>query len=605
MTQRCSNNAPLQPWRALGHPAWIAAVAVLLVNDHVFKPWALAETVTGKVSDFAGLFIFPVLLASLIGARTRTSLHGCAVATALVFAAINVFPSIAIAFDAIASVAMPFVTTTDPTDLVALVAIPVSLRVLQPAMVRQSTPRIAEMFAATLAVFVCSASGSPPCGEGAFDSECAAFEERGRVSILNKSNELHIVRIRPPRSTVEVDCDTVRRNPGAYLFPGVFDVAENWFVQSGQEIPVRRDTFSSQELLDNETGCQFALVENDSAGDFIAFWDASLPVKTFPFDADIPAEVPADPHTIVLDADYSRATSTLHEWRERNDCGERADLCGDDIIGPLAQIPQGATYTWRSVGDDAPYHFARPSLVSGTIADPDDPCELAERADALAWEPPPLGERLVGTVEEGRDGCHEISVFPAGDTDGLLPPERWWVCAPFDALQPLLPEPGATKSIAVAERTELGPLFDGGSDPTLRGQFRELEILVITRVGESAFADSIFLTIGYGRSRALSISPRVEAMPQCRPVEAACSQAARAATVSIPGTTATLSPAEAAVFAPTPGARPVELYLVRAETRPVVDTACDVEAVFPPTIRVDSPEPAYVETVLVERDPTR
>ena len=49
---------------ALLHPVPLAAVALLLVNDHVLKStWP--GLVTGKLSDFAGLVFFPVLLQAI------------------------------------------------------------------------------------------------------------------------------------------------------------------------------------------------------------------------------------------------------------------------------------------------------------------------------------------------------------------------------------------------------------------------------------------------------------------------------------------------------------------------------------------------------------
>lgn len=52
---------PLDP---LCRPAPLIALGVLLCNDHVFKgAGVLPPIATGKLSDFAGLFLFPILLA--------------------------------------------------------------------------------------------------------------------------------------------------------------------------------------------------------------------------------------------------------------------------------------------------------------------------------------------------------------------------------------------------------------------------------------------------------------------------------------------------------------------------------------------------------------
>jgi NhaP-type Na+/H+ or K+/H+ antiporter len=52
---------PRLPGDALLHPAFLAAVGVLLFNDHWLK-WHHPSALTGKLSDFAGLAFFPVLL---------------------------------------------------------------------------------------------------------------------------------------------------------------------------------------------------------------------------------------------------------------------------------------------------------------------------------------------------------------------------------------------------------------------------------------------------------------------------------------------------------------------------------------------------------------
>lgn len=49
------------PADALLHPVALAAIGVLLLNDHVLKA-AAPGPVTGKLSDFAGLVFFPLVL---------------------------------------------------------------------------------------------------------------------------------------------------------------------------------------------------------------------------------------------------------------------------------------------------------------------------------------------------------------------------------------------------------------------------------------------------------------------------------------------------------------------------------------------------------------
>jgi hypothetical protein len=135
---------------ALAHPAALAALAVLAVNDH----WAkgrLPGWLTGKASDVAGMVFFPLVLWALIelglrafGQRERRPhhLYVSVAATAVVFAATNLSELAGGAYAwALAALQWPFraalhgelialspvAHVVDPTDLVALPALAVAL----------------------------------------------------------------------------------------------------------------------------------------------------------------------------------------------------------------------------------------------------------------------------------------------------------------------------------------------------------------------------------------------------------------------------------------------------------------------------------------------
>lgn len=84
------------------HPIALTAIAVLVLNDHVLKQ-AWPGFITGKLSDVAGMVFFPLFLQGLCeiaqawarpGAwrPSRRVLVAAAIATAVVFAAVKVFP---------------------------------------------------------------------------------------------------------------------------------------------------------------------------------------------------------------------------------------------------------------------------------------------------------------------------------------------------------------------------------------------------------------------------------------------------------------------------------------------------------------------------------
>ena len=118
--------------RELAHPAPLAAVLVLAVNDHFLKHAGLLPgVVTGKLSDFAGLFFFPVLVFVIGEAITTSRFRRRAMARFSVtvggagFAAVKTWPALNAWVGAVWG---PM--ALDPTDLVALVMLVPSYRFL-------------------------------------------------------------------------------------------------------------------------------------------------------------------------------------------------------------------------------------------------------------------------------------------------------------------------------------------------------------------------------------------------------------------------------------------------------------------------------------------
>lgn len=139
------------PADGLLHPVALAAIAVLVLNDHWWKE-AFASAWTGKVSDFAGMLFFPLFLqaglevASSLARRpfrpSRRVLVGAALLTGLVFGLVQVWTPMTIVYaeglgmlqwpfraagalatgEALPGV-LPVRVTPDPTDLIALPAL--------------------------------------------------------------------------------------------------------------------------------------------------------------------------------------------------------------------------------------------------------------------------------------------------------------------------------------------------------------------------------------------------------------------------------------------------------------------------------------------------
>lgn len=131
---------PALPLGELVHPLPLAAVAILAVNDHVLKGSGLLPVgLTGKLSDFAGLFFFPLLvtaaadtLAWPLRARLDPTLRlwkaaVAVVATGIGFVALELSPAAVHAYVSLmARLGIPSTSVRDPSDLIALVVLPFS-----------------------------------------------------------------------------------------------------------------------------------------------------------------------------------------------------------------------------------------------------------------------------------------------------------------------------------------------------------------------------------------------------------------------------------------------------------------------------------------------
>ena len=128
MTARDAPQPAASPWLALMHPLPVAAIALTALNDHLLKQGhLLPPAVTGKLSDVAGLFFFPIAVVTAaraarqrFGWRWRGERYGSlavALATGLAFAACKLSPAVCRWLSA-AVLVVP-----DPSDLAALPAI--------------------------------------------------------------------------------------------------------------------------------------------------------------------------------------------------------------------------------------------------------------------------------------------------------------------------------------------------------------------------------------------------------------------------------------------------------------------------------------------------
>ena len=150
-----------RPERALTHPLWWGALMMMILNDHALKGSAvLPGTLTGKISDFAGLLVAPMLLATCLKLSTRRSLAMAHIGVGLIFALINLSSHAAGIFTEITQVTpWPWVIYVDPTDLIALPMLGLSWHVFMSVVTRPiSVGPMTKVAASLLGAAACLAS---------------------------------------------------------------------------------------------------------------------------------------------------------------------------------------------------------------------------------------------------------------------------------------------------------------------------------------------------------------------------------------------------------------------------------------------------------------
>ncbi len=504
----------VRPWQALLHPTWLAALAILLLNDHLLKG-AIAGPVTGKLSDLAGLYLAPALLATLLGVRTSRGLWRCAGAIGAVFAAINLSPTIAHMWDvSMSALLLPFHTTTDPTDLLALPMLAIGVWGTQVSMRAQRATRTrqAAYALAMVGALASAASGPPP-------PEPAQFQ--GTVTILNKTHELHRIEIYELPGNVQLDCDIVAQDPQGLLPPELFEQTNlppyNVPLFSGEELAVDPNLWSNNW---NATGgarpCRAFLVRSTTLPDIVTFWqENSVQSRSYFHNRDAPKDVPASAQTIVIEADYSQADpDEMHAWREHT-CPLEEDnsweveleweecfLLNDDELEEAARVPAGTRYSWSSVYEGGPLHYELPPFDMGTDITPPARCQTPGPGEGLAWENPSPGIKTIAAVEEGLDGCHTMLFEGSGS---------WLVCAPIEPLAALRPTSNEQAQIVISS----------GSNGSLSSGEELLSIEVRQRTETANFREILFFT-GSSLPSFYGIDWSSEVRTGCAPIEEMC-----------------------------------------------------------------------------------
>jgi len=115
---------------AMAHPLVVGSVVLLVLNDHLLKS-AWPSWATGKLSDFAGLIFFPILIGALIEIvtptdviNTRVTLAASITLTGVTFIGLQLSPMVGDGYQLIMGlIQWPFRLIVDPTAQMTGVAL--------------------------------------------------------------------------------------------------------------------------------------------------------------------------------------------------------------------------------------------------------------------------------------------------------------------------------------------------------------------------------------------------------------------------------------------------------------------------------------------------
>ncbi|MCB9594217.1 MAG: hypothetical protein H6719_15905 [Sandaracinaceae bacterium] len=219
----------VRPSASLTHPLFLVALATLALNDHVLKATGAWPALSGKLSDFAGLLVAPLVLAWLCRASSRRAFLACHVAVGAGFAALQV-PAIAEALER----ALPVHLWPDATDLIALPALAVSFLVLGRPRAHRPAPAIG-----AVALLLCAASNLPGSNEPPprYPFPPAGVLETD-VFIRNHLAADVPITVWRVRDEVTMDCDRVLLAPDEELATDDFGDEQRWTIASRDAVPL-------------------------------------------------------------------------------------------------------------------------------------------------------------------------------------------------------------------------------------------------------------------------------------------------------------------------------------------------------------------------------
>jgi hypothetical protein len=288
-----------QARRQLPHLVFWVALGLLVLNDHVLKRGhVLPGVLTGKLSDFAGLIVAPVLVMAALRVRGRAGRAAVFVSIYGMFASIKLSRSAADLVEWVtARTPLPWKLWADPTDLVALLVLPAAwwlaaqIEVPRLALRPRFRLHVAEIFFGLLA---CAATSTLQ-----HEYVMSAY----LVNATSRTQEIRIHRVRGP-----LDCSRGITSPALWPGPEAFTLETCARVGSDKLIPLSQyaqDLGTSGEKVDAssqaEPTCDAVLLEANGLEPVVVSWNGIERMTVTMEDYEIAANRDDDPHAIYLE----------------------------------------------------------------------------------------------------------------------------------------------------------------------------------------------------------------------------------------------------------------------------------------------------------------
>jgi hypothetical protein len=254
----------------------------LVLNDHVLKhSGVVAGWITGKLSDFAGLIVAPVVLAAFVGARRPSARIGCLAIVIAGFVAVKLSASAAHLLEsAMGGLGVRSRIWSDPTDLVALGVLPLSVRVLLGA--RRSSAceaRARERHRFGVREFVSLGLGAAAC------LATSVLVDRVETSIFLVNTTRESLPVAVYRVALPLDCAAVSADSARFLTADQFRFERCWQAPPFESVPLDQDWRAIDEPPDAspEAGttrfCDAVLVRTPRMSDTVVFWNQVAKVE--------------------------------------------------------------------------------------------------------------------------------------------------------------------------------------------------------------------------------------------------------------------------------------------------------------------------------------